>query len=259
MNEGAAVSGLLRAGLGSGLLLVSWSLQALELDFAAALARLEAESEVLQAADEGLARARAGVDEARGRRGPTVTLDARATRLDAPLEADLAPVRDLLGGALGGAGITLPPEFFPDAFRLQERQFYTLGLEAVQPLYVGGRIRAGLEVAASGVEAERSAVEATRGELHRVLTERYFGQVLAAEALAVREQTVAALQRHVDDAARLEAEGLIARAERLRAGVALAEALAERDTARAQFSLAPPPRGAQLAPAPPGGGGAPPP
>lgn len=238
MSEGAAVSGLLRAGLGSGLLLVSWSLQALELDFAAALARLEAESEVLQAADEGLARARAGVDEARGRRGPTVTLDARATRLDAPLEADLAPVRDLLGGALGGAGITLPPEFFPDAFRLQERQFYTLGLEAVQPLYVGGRIRAGLEVAASGVEAERSAVEATRGELHRVLTERYFGQVLAAEALAVREQTVAALQRHVDDAARLEAEGLIARAERLRAGVALAEALAERDTAREQLTLA---------------------
>ena len=217
---------------------MSLPLQALELDFTAALARLEAESEVLQAAGESVTRARAGVDEARGRRGPTVTLDARATRLDAPLEADLVPVRELLGGALGGVGIALPPEFFPASFRLQERQFYALGLEAVQPLYVGGRLRAGLEGAESGVAAERSAVEATRSELHRVLTERYFGQVLAAEALAVREQTVLALQRHLDDTARLETEGMVARAERLRAGVALAEALAERDTAREQLTLA---------------------
>lgn len=222
----------------SSLLLGSLPLHALELDFASAVSRLEAESEVLQAAGEGLVRARAGLEEARGRRGPTLMLDARATRLDSALEADLRPVRDRLGGALGGLGIALPPGFFPESFRLQERQFYNLGLEAVQPLYVGGRIRAGLDAAEFGVEAERSVVEATRGELHRVLTERYFGQVLAAEALAVREQTVLALQRHAEDAARLEAEGLIARAERLRASVALAEALAERDTAREQLTLA---------------------
>jgi len=201
------------------------------LSFADAMARLESNSHVLEAARFELSQARAELDQARGRRLPTVNLEGRATRLDSPLDVGLSDLAPTLGGLL-------PPGLGPIRYEIQSEQFYKLAVQARMPLYTGGRIGAGIAAGEAGAEASEAALAATRGQLHELLVQRYFGLVLAEQAVAVRAATVAGLSRHVADATRLEEEGLIARAERLRANVALAEAERELASARERGVLA---------------------
>ena len=201
------------------------------LSFADAMARLEANSHVLEAARLELAQAEAELEQARGRRLPTVGLEGRATRLDSPLDVDLAR-------ALPGLGAVLPPGLVPGPFEIQSEQFYNLAVQARMPIYTGGRISAGIAAGEAGARAGEAAFEAARAKLHELLVQRYFGLALAQEAVEVRSATVEGLSRHLEDALRLEEEGLIARAERLRANVALAEAQRDLRTAEEQRTLA---------------------
>ena len=215
-------------------LLVLWlaPVQAADsMSFAEAMERLESSSHVLEAARLELAQARSELDQARGRRLPTVSLEGRATRLDSPLDIELSDV-------LPGFGGLLPPGLAPVRYEIQSEQFYNLALQARMPLYTGGRISAGVAAGQAGAEAGEAAVAATRARLHELLVQRYFGLSLAGEAVKVRSATVVGLARHLDDALRLEEEGLIARAERLRANVALAEAQRDLRTAEEQYALA---------------------
>lgn len=59
------------------------------LSFDEALARIEVNSHVLEAARLEIAEAQAELAKARSRRMPTVALEARATRLDSPLDVDV--------------------------------------------------------------------------------------------------------------------------------------------------------------------------
>ncbi|NDY95989.1 TolC family protein [Wenzhouxiangella limi] len=201
------------------------------LSFAAAMERLEADSHVLDAARRELAAARAEAEVARGRRLPSLALEGKATRLDEPLGLELSEYAPALGGLL-------PPGLVPDRLVIQERQFYNLSLEARLALYSGGRIAAGIAAGEAGAEAGQAALAATRAELHELLVQRYFGLSLADQAVSVRQATVDGLGRHLAHATRMEEEGLIARAERLRANVALAEAERDLQTAEESRSLA---------------------
>ena len=195
------------------------------------MARLEANSHVLEAARLELAQAQAELEQARGRRLPTVGLEGRVTRLDSPLDVGL-------GDVLPGLGALIPPGLVPDRFEIQSEQFYNLAVQARMPIYAGGRISGGIAAGEAGARAGEAAVEAARAQLHELLVQRYFGLALAQEAVEVRSATVEGLSRHLDDALRLEEEGLIARAERLRANVALAEAQRDLRTAEEQRTLA---------------------
>ena len=201
------------------------------MSFADAMARLESSSHVLEAARFELAQARAELDQARGRRLPTVNLEGRVTRLDSPLDVGVAELLPSLGGLL-------PPGLGPIRYEIQSEQFYNLAVQARLPLYTGGRISAGISAGQAGAEAGEAALAATRAQLHELLVQRYFGLVLAEQAAEVRAATVDGLSRHLEDATRLEEEGLIARAERLRANVALAEAERELQSAQERSVLA---------------------
>lgn len=201
------------------------------LSFAEAMERLESDSHVLDAARRELGAARAEVEVARGRRLPSLALEGKATRLDEPLGVELSEYVPALGGLL-------PPGLLPERLTIQERQFYNLSLEARLALYSGGRITAGIAAGEAGAEAGQAALAATRAELHELLVQRYFGLVLAEQAVTVRQATVDGLGRHLAHAIRMEEEGLIARAERLRATVALAEAERDLRTAEESRSLA---------------------
>ncbi len=206
------------------------------LDFGSAWARMETSLPELAAAQARLAQAEAALQQAEARRLPSVELIGRATHLDGPLEADLSRIGDVF--ALIGPPLGLPPDLLPPAYRIQERQFYNAALQATQPLYAGGRIRAGVQAASAGVDAALVAARQTLSEHRLLLLQRYFQAALAADALSLKEQTAASLTRHEDQALRLEEAGQIARAERLRASVALAEARNERDLARERQRLA---------------------
>lgn len=207
------------------------------LDFRSALQRLVTVNETLQASRAAVAQSRAEVDEADARRLPTLELKSRYNHLNAPLEADLGRVGDALTGAFQQVGVDVPPGILPLDYRIQDQNFINVSLQAMQPVYLGGRIQAGRDAARFGLEASKAAVDRHSGELEVALVDRFFGQALAHEALDVRKRSAESLRRHEYNARRMEAEGQIARVERLRASVALAEAESELLVAREQLEL----------------------
>lgn len=217
-------------------LLLSWQvplLAAQPLSFEDAWQQLEARNQTLAAALAAQQRAAVQIDEARSRYWPEVVVDARATRMDAPLAVDLDPVRRVLAALFPQA----PDTLLPRNYELQKRQFANLAVNATWPIYTGGRVSAGVDAAQAGHAAVSADRQASLDALRLELVRRYFGQRLAQHALQVHETAAASLRAHHADALALQREGQSARAETLRAGVALAEAERDVETARLDLQL----------------------
>lgn len=207
----------------------------LELSLAEARDRLRTNHEALRAADHEIRERTARVGEADALRWPKLEANARWTRMDGPVVIDLDPVRQVILALHPGVPAAAVPPFLLD---VQDESFGRLDVRLTWPLFTGGKVDAAREAARAGqagAVAERRGVEEA---LSTELVRRYFGVRLAARALAVREQIVAALGEHVRSARRLEEEGLLSRAERLHAEVALSDAERERKAAGHDLALA---------------------
>ena len=137
------------------------------------------------------------------------------------------PAKDLAGKILGSGIITDPaiiqgiqgllnPMMNADWFlKVQDRSLGFVGGEVTVPIWMGGKINAANRAARIN---EKTAVEQgnqTRNALISELVERYFGLALATQVVAVRQQVVDGVRRHLEDARALERNGMIAQTERL--------------------------------------------
>jgi outer membrane protein TolC len=203
------------------------------LPLAEALDEVMSGHESLQAAAAEIEAREREVRAARGLRWPRVELAARHTWIDTPIIIDLDPVRQAMLGLHPG----VPPAALPPfILEVQSDQFWRAHLEAVWPVFTGGRVTAAGRAASAELDDARQQRRQTVQGLTTELVRRYFGQRLAEQVLAVRAEVLAGLDRHLYEARRLEEEGLIARAERLRAEVAHAEA--QRQVLAAERTLA---------------------
>ena len=109
-------------------------------------------------------------------------------------------------------------------------------VSAVMPLYSGGQIGATQNAARAGIREAEAGVADTSQSLALQLVQAYFGQQLAAAVLAVRTDARAGLERHFQDARKLEQQGFASRAQVLQAQVARDDA--ERDYRKAGNDLA---------------------
>jgi outer membrane protein TolC len=210
------------------------------LTFEQALAELSARNGQWRAARADERRAAALRGAARALYLPRAELAGRWTRIDAPIELDLDPIRDVILKLHPAVPPALVPHFIEP---VQDREFWKAELQASWPLFTGGRILAANRAAAAELTATREEGRATEGTLVAELARRYFGLRLAERVVEVRHEVLDALTRHHYEAMRLEQEGLVARAERLHADVALAEAdrawrRSVRDAALARAALA---------------------
>ena len=205
------------------------------LTFTAARTRLLTTSPGLAAARAEEARRAEGELAARGLAWPTVEVGARFTRIDEPIVIDLAPIRQVILALHPAVPAALVPPFTLD---VQDESFLRGDVRLTWPLFTAGRIPAAQRAAAA--ESAEAAAErrSTEGRLSTDLARRYFGVRLAARVLALREEELAGLRDHARQARRLEEEGQIARAERLRADVAVAEATRDLENARQDLELA---------------------
>ena len=189
-----------------------------------------------RAADLSLSRAQEARAEQRGLYWPTVGIVGRYAHLNDELFVDLSPLHDLLSALNPGASIP------PLSATVLRNDPMKATVNASWTVFAGGRIRAANRAAEAGLgvaDAERSGA---RHELTTELADRYFKRRLAADVLNVRRQALETLDRHVQDARRLQEAGQIARTESLRAQVARAEAdrdykVAQRDVALASAAL----------------------
>lgn len=199
------------------------------LSFAEALSLAEGRNERILAADAAVDRARSDRRVAQGRRFPDVTLTGRTTRINDEIVIDLDPIRQVMLGLHPGVPSTAIPPF---QARIQRQAFNNAGLSATMPVFTGGRLRAGVRAADAAVTAAEAGQRSMVGEVATELAQRYFGLQLAIQNRATRQASWESLGRHVERARSLERNGQIARAERLRAEVALAEA--DRDVQQAE-------------------------
>ncbi|MBW3165817.1 TolC family protein [Ferrimonas balearica] len=196
------------------------------LTLAEAWTRLQSASDLLKAEQLATDRAQAERDVAGDLGLPQLSLSGTYAYLDDPIELDLNP-------SLPGLPFPLP------VLPLTEREIYRASLVGSWPIYAGGRIQAAQAVKQAELDARMQEQEIKRRERFTVLVDRYFGLQLASQNAALRQSQVAALEKHLGNAKKLEQQGQIAAVERMNAAVALdqarialAQAVRQRDLAQ---------------------------
>lgn len=204
------------------------------LSFSEAIERLSEHSELLAAEREVLGRGEAELADARSRRLPEAGLSATYVHSSDPVRLDLQPLRNYINQLEPG----IPPGYLPGDLELQSRSFGRAAATVSWPVFTGGRIQAGIDAAQASLAASRATFDGISAEMQSLLVQRYFAQVLAAQAYSVRATTAQTLGEHLNRAQRLQEEGQVARTEVLRARVALSEARADLESARHNLRLA---------------------
>jgi outer membrane protein TolC len=235
-----AASGLLAVLVWTSLtgltVLVGGAAQAAEpLDVAQALALAAQRSGKLGGSMAAVTQSQELVLANKGLGGPIIDVSTTAYSFDRTQGLGLGSVNTML------AGIHLPIELptVPDSIDVRLRKSgVNVGLNAVWPVYTGGRIE-GLKDVLGGRAAEAVATEVQdRDEVQSSLLQRYFGVQAAARVAAVREAARLGVAEHLASARRLEAAGLIAKVDRLQADVAYEGAVREASKAQHELALA---------------------
>ncbi len=157
---------------------------------------------------------------ARGLYFPKLTLEGRYTFLNDEISIDLDPLRQLIAKLHG-----LPSGALPSfEMAVQDDHYLQMDATVTWPVFTGGRILAANRAASAQHQAAEAAEQSETARLVSQVATRYFGLCLIRDVVNVRRQVWQAMQLHQEHAVRLEQNGMIARAERLHATVALAEA-----------------------------------
>lgn len=115
---------------------------------------------------------------------------------------------------------------------IQKKMFGVVSATAQWPVYTGGKIKAANQAAAIGQKEAGEVLRQKNGELMSELAQRYFGLCLAKQAVNVRQDAFDGMDKHLQDALKMEKQGLIAHADVLNAQVYHAQAERELNKAR---------------------------
>ena len=185
-----------------------------------------------------------------GLRMPQIGITGSYAYLGKDIEIDLnnmkTPVQNLAGQILQSGMI--PSDYIPSisqmlsgamaaswALPLQDRSLGFVGGDVTVPLWMGGKINAANRAARINEQTARSQGIQQRNALVSELVERYYGLALARQVVVVRQQVVDGVRKHLEDAAALEAQGIISRSEKLYVEFKMSEA--ERDLQNAQSQV----------------------
>ena len=185
-----------------------------------------------------------------GLRMPQIGITGSYAYLGKDIEIDLnntkTPVQNLAGQILQSGMI--PSDYIPSisqmlsgamaaswALPLQDRRLGFVGGDVTVPLWMGGKINAANRAARINEQTARSQGIQQRNALVSELVERYYGLALARQVVVVRQQVVDGVRKHLEDAAALEAQGMISRSEKLYVEFKMSEA--ERDLQNAQSQV----------------------
>jgi outer membrane protein TolC len=237
------------------------------LSFEAASEQLNRTSHVLNGAGDAVKAAEEDAKALNGLHLPVVSLDAQELEYQKTLDVSLKDIKSgaesslqsALGrlsgeaGSLGGAQgalidqvvgrieSALPGLFaqIPNSLSTTYRQtLFRPTATAVMPIYTGGAIPALQGAARAGVAEARAQQASTRDLLALDLVRAYFGQVLAAQALAVSRDTRDGFDHHLADAGALEAQGVISHARLLEVQVARDAAQRQLERASGEYETA---------------------
>jgi len=184
---------------------------------------------------------------------PTIGVTASAIMMSDPIELDLNPIKDAITplyktlGSYGKFGDVpgLTDDMATQVIRqklnaglgqiqnedwnqvIQKQQFAVVAATLQWPVFTGGKIL----IANKSAEIQKKDVHDVsrqkEGELMSELVERYYGLCLASSVVKVRTEVNTGLQKHLEDAMKLENQGIISHADLLQARVYNAQASRE--------------------------------
>jgi len=200
-------------------------------------------NEKVFAANEAVNVAKAHKTEARGKMLPSVSLSGSWTRINDGLEIDLNEIRSAMIYLHSPPIGMIPSQMLEQGLpsftkRIQNESFWNASSQAQWTIFAGGRLWSGYKAASNEENTAEAKKNTVLGEVAKEAALRYFGSMLAESVKAVQEQNLETITRHFENAKKLEAAGQIALAERLRAEVALAEAVRNLEDAKRNASLA---------------------
>ena len=190
---------------------------------------------------------------AKGKHYPNIYVEGSVNKINDPIILTLTDARAAVIGASAATfkAATNYPDPVVDAFKkqleekipqfdmqFQDDLFYKLTAGVVWPLYTGGKIAANSQ--AKKAELAISEMEYTK-TLNSTITsviECYFRAKLAQEARDIRQDYLDDIIQHKDNAEKLFKVGMISKANKLRAEVALAQATREYQKSERDLQLA---------------------
>jgi outer membrane protein TolC len=225
------------------LLLVSGASWAQLMTFNTAWQQLLTVSDKLQAESQEVLRARAEQKAGEDLGMPSLDINGSYTHLEKPIELDLQDLNPLasldpgsLPPALGGALAGIPSSMFVTPFT--EQDIFRASLQAMWPIYTGGKITAAQGIHAAQVAEKEQQFQLATRDLFNLLVDRYYAVSVTEMLMQTQQQLVASLTEHVDHALKLEEQGQIAKVERLNAQVALENARVSAGSAMRQHEMA---------------------
>ena len=208
------------------------------LAFDEARALLAANAPSLKAAQARFAGKKDSSDSLKNLNYPEVGLELRYFRYEHTINSrqaslDHASINGIPLSSISIPGLPILPVHSYEA-RLSQTALQPIAT-ASWVLYSGGQITAAKRAAAASADQAGAQVEVVRESLELELVNAYFGQQLAARVLALRNELLAGMREHLDNAVKLENGGLITKAQRLQAQVA--HDAAKRATDAAEHAL----------------------
>jgi len=121
---------------------------------------------------------------------------------------------------------------------LLKRNLTTIDATLSWPIFTGGKRIYASRIGRRMIDLAQVGKKETHATLQTELTETYFALRLAEKVVDVRKQTYQSLQLHYEHALKLEANGMLTKAERLFAEVNRQEAKREWESARKEHEVA---------------------
>ena len=152
---------------------------------------------------------------AKGAYFPKIGVNSTYAHFDGNITVNSPPV------SVGAMTIPVPE------ILLQNQNLWAASAGATWNIFTGGKITAMNSAARAQLEGSNNKYKVLTDELTVELVKRYYGLKFAQDVATVRKQVLDTTKKHLEDAKKLEAEGVIPKSERLHADVAYRQA--ERD------------------------------
>ncbi|MDM0047319.1 TolC family protein [Variovorax dokdonensis] len=217
--------------------------------FVAAQDRLSSTSSALTAARAGVDASQNSAQAVSGLNLPILSIDAQYFRYQKTLEVSLTAARNLVESSINGflASLpvtpTVPPAVsglvagalkrIPDSLSTKVQQnIWRPTVTLLWPIYTGGMSGATQDAAQASARQAQAELMSVSDQLGLQLVAAYFGQQLAAQVVQTSQQNLDRFQRHLDNALKIERQGMLSKAQRLQ--VEVARNAAERQLLRAR-------------------------
>lgn len=201
-----------------------------QVEFSQAWYQVVQKNDALQAKQEEVKHSQALQQAAKSLYLPQVDITGSYTKFDQQVELDTS-----------GLASDLPPMFsalIPSSVPVTNDDFVHSSVNAVLPVYTGGKITAAQDIRAAQVDEAKSNYNLAQRNTFTKLVDYYFGVVLAEQVYQARLDAVDALSNHLHHAVKLEQQGQIAKVERLSAQVSLDRAKIEAQKALRENEIA---------------------